>query len=72
MKLLPTVTSLEQVALVDVDMDLLQLKKRAIEPELRHYIHRRRQPLHVMLMAGSAEVTDARLLNYDAVTLIEV
>ncbi|BFZ19922.1 hypothetical protein BsWGS_22961 [Bradybaena similaris] len=72
MKLLPTVTSLEEIALVDVDRDLLQSKKRVIEPELRHYIHRRQRPLHVMLMAGSAEVTDARLLNYDAVTLIEV
>ncbi|CAG5116284.1 unnamed protein product, partial [Candidula unifasciata] len=72
MKLLPTVPSLEEVALVDIDKQLLQSKKHIIEPELRHYIYRRQRPLHVKLMAGSAELTDARLLHYDAVLLIEV
>lgn len=43
-----------------------------IEPELRHFIFRRQNPLHVQLYVGSAADFDSRIAGCDAVTLIEV
>ncbi|XP_005107873.1 small RNA 2'-O-methyltransferase [Aplysia californica] len=71
-KVLAMVPTLEQAALLDVDHALLESKKRVINPELRHFIHRRSVPLTVSLYSGSAGDFDSRLCGLDAVTLIEV
>ena len=71
-KLLETVPTLQRASLVDIDLDLLEAKKKSLAPELRHFVHRRSVPLTVDLYCGSAGQFDSRLAGIEAVTMIEV
>ena len=71
-KLLPTALCVERAALVDIDKSLLVAKKGQIDPQLHHYIQRRKNPLKVSLFCGSAEQTDPRIQHFESATLIEV
>ncbi|KAH9499655.1 Small RNA 2'-O-methyltransferase [Bulinus truncatus] len=71
-KHLSSVPSLEAVALVDINRQLLITNKKNIAPELRHFIFKRNRPLHVSLMAGSAGDLDSRCLDYEAVTMTQI
>lgn len=71
-RLLTTVPSIEQIAFVDVDKNVLISKKTCIFPEHRHYIFKRSLPLHVSMYAGSAEDVDLRLVGFEAITMIEL
>ncbi|XP_059151442.1 small RNA 2'-O-methyltransferase-like isoform X2 [Physella acuta] len=71
-RLLTTVPSLEQIAFIDVDKNLLNSKKSCILPEHRHYIFKRSLPLHASIYAGSAEDVDFRVVGYEAITMIEL
>ncbi|XP_055897634.1 small RNA 2'-O-methyltransferase-like isoform X4 [Biomphalaria glabrata] len=71
-KHLSSVPCLEAIALVDINKELLVSKQKTIAPELRHFIFKRKNPLHVSLLAGSAEETDSRVSHFEGVTMIEL
>ncbi|XP_050388789.1 small RNA 2'-O-methyltransferase isoform X1 [Patella vulgata] len=70
--LMKAVESLETISLVDINENLLRSCQNVIRPKLDEFLHRRSNPLRIQLLAGSAAMLDGRLIDVEAVTLIEI
>ncbi|XP_041370773.1 small RNA 2'-O-methyltransferase-like [Gigantopelta aegis] len=70
--LLKTVPSLENIALVDKNGNLLNANKWNTTPLIGDYLHPRTNPLTVHLFEGCATMLDERIVGYEAATMIEL
>ncbi|XP_013405199.1 small RNA 2'-O-methyltransferase-like [Lingula anatina] len=67
-----SVPSLESIAGLDIDRALLEQNRYIMKPCLRDYVHKRPTPLKTSLFCGSIGAYDSRLLEFEAMILIEV
>ena len=66
------VQSIDEVAGVYLDGDVIERHRHMARPLNADYLQKRQTPLTVRLFCGSITEFDARLADYDAVTMIEV
>lgn len=71
-RFLVQIPTLEKLALVDLDGDLLDASKWVIRPLILDHIVRRDVKLDVKVYQGSVTALDKSILGYEAVTMVEM
>jgi hypothetical protein len=69
---LKDVESVERMALVDVDSNVLESNKNVVKPLILDNTYPRSTPLTIAVLAGSAGDLDRRIVGYQAATLVEL
>ncbi|KAK3594724.1 hypothetical protein CHS0354_001549 [Potamilus streckersoni] len=69
---LKQVPTIQQVALVDIDRISLEMSRFRIKPMVYEFLEKRLKPLTVEIFCGSATDLDSRLMDFEAVSMIEL